>query len=93
LIRTLLVWLLLLALLGVELAVNGMHGGGTLTPMIGLAMAALVGFGFMRPRAAPRLAAVFALAGIFWLAVLLGLGGLDQATRHDIRIPFAYQRR
>jgi hypothetical protein len=40
----------------------------------------------MRLPGAPTLAAVFVVAGMFWLAVLIGLGGLDPATRHDIPV-------
>ncbi|MBV9757335.1 MAG: hypothetical protein JO047_09800, partial [Alphaproteobacteria bacterium] len=44
-------------------------------------MVLLVGFFFMRVRQAGRLARFFALAALFWLLVLLGLGSIDPMTR------------
>ena len=33
-------------------------------------------------------AAIFAMAGVFWLGILIGLGSVDPSTRHDIAAPF-----
>jgi hypothetical protein len=79
-------------MIALEFGLARLHWGGTAAPFIGLAMAAVVAMGFMRLPAAPGLARVFAMAGIFRLAVLLGLGSLDRATRDDIRIPYSDQR-
>jgi cytochrome c oxidase subunit IV len=79
-------WLLLMVLLGIEFAVAKLHGGSLAAPFFGLGMAVLVAMTFMRLPGAPTLAAVFVMAGMFWLAVLIGLGGLDPATRHDIPV-------
>jgi hypothetical protein len=44
-------------------------------------MAVLVALGFMRLLTAPDIAKSFAIAGIFWLTVLLGLVMTDPLTR------------
>ncbi|MBV9784516.1 MAG: hypothetical protein JO264_11925 [Acidisphaera sp.] len=80
----LLVWLALLALLGVELGgaflrLGHLFGGLLLLPAG--AMVALVGLFFMRLRHASGLSRGFALAAMFWLVVLLGLGSMDPMTR------------
>jgi cytochrome c oxidase subunit 4 len=46
-----------------------------------LLMVALVGFVFMRVRSGPSVVRVFALAGLVWLTILLGLGSMDPLTR------------
>ena len=92
LMRTWLLWLLLLVLAAIEFGVGHLKGGGGATPFIGLLMAVLVAVGFMRLREAPGLAAVFALAGVFWICVLMGLGSMDPATRHDIPVPYPGQK-
>jgi hypothetical protein len=50
-----------------------------LLPSVG--MAVLVALGFMRLLTAPDIAKGFAVAGIFWLTVLLGLVMTDPLTR------------
>lgn len=84
------VWLALVALLGVELGgafIRLGHGfSGLLLLPAGL-MVVLVGLYFMRVRASGGLARFFALAAIFWLVVLLGLGSIDPMTRHDYPVP------
>ncbi len=44
-------------------------------------MAAIVALGYMRLLTAPDIAKGFAIAGIFWLTVLLGLAMTDPLTR------------
>ena len=44
-------------------------------------MAVLVALGYMRLLDAPAIARGFAMAGIFWLAILLGLAMTDPLTR------------
>ena len=46
-----------------------------------LGMAALVGFMFMGVRRGPAIVRCFAIAALFWLTVLLGLGMIDPLTR------------
>jgi cytochrome c oxidase subunit IV len=84
LISTLLVWLGLLLLLVLEFAAAyspAMRGGA---PFIGIAMAIIVALTFMRLGNSRGLPTIFAAAGVFWLIIILGLGGLDSFTRHDV---------
>jgi len=46
-----------------------------------LIMVAIVAIGFMELGKGPQTARFFALAGMVWLAILLGLGCLDPMTR------------
>lgn len=57
-----------------------------LLPGIGVGMAVIVALTFMRLRAAGGLAAVFAAASVFWLCVMMGLGGMDPATRTTVPV-------
>jgi cytochrome c oxidase subunit 4 len=80
----LLTWVALLLAAALEFAVSflGLSGGVRLIlilPSIG--MAVLVAVGFMRLPAAPDIAKAFAIGGIFWLTVLLGLAMTDPMTR------------
>ena len=78
------VWLALGALFALELAgafTGWGHAFGGLLLVPAAAMVLLVGFFFMRVRQAGRLARFFALAALFWLLVLLGLGSIDPMTR------------
>lgn len=81
-----LTWLSLLILLAVEYFARAFPAGGTAAPFIGLGMVIIVSMTFMRLASAPGVASAFALAGVFWLAVLMGLGSLDPVTRHDIPV-------
>ncbi len=84
--RAVLVWLLLLALLAIEFGLSRMGTVGQAVPLVGMAMAVIVAMTFMRLGNARGLPTVFALAGMFWLAVLFGLGSLDPLTRHDVPV-------
>jgi caa(3)-type oxidase subunit IV len=44
-------------------------------------MATLVALGFMRLLSAPAIARCFAIAGVSWLAILVGLAMMDPLTR------------
>ena len=81
------IWLLLLALLAVEFVLATVPGMRAAPPIVGLAMALLVATSFMRLVHMRGAAAIFALAGTFWMCILLGLGSLEPATRHDIAVP------
>lgn len=76
----------LLALLGVETALAFTKVPRLLLPGIGLAMVAVTGLGFMRLRASGTLATVFAMAGLFWLCIMMTLGSMDSATRSDMAV-------
>ena len=80
----LLTWLALLALGAIEFGGSFIHFGRSPRPVLllpALCMVALVGFGFMRVRHGIALARGFALAGLLWLLLLLGLGTMDPLTR------------
>lgn len=77
-----LIWLILALLMGVELG-GAFAGVGGLLLFPAAIMVLLVGFYFMRVQESGRLARFFALAAMFWLLVLLGLGSLDPMTRID----------
>lgn len=47
--------------------------------------AALVALGYMRLLAAPDLAQGFAIAGVFWLTILLGLTMTDPLTARSMQ--------
>lgn len=83
---TLLVWCLLLLLLGIEFAVAHSYLLQAAVPFIGTGMAMLVALSFMRLGRSPGLVPIVAVAAIFWLLVMFGLGGLDSFTRHDIPV-------
>jgi cytochrome c oxidase subunit IV len=77
-----LVGLLLLA--GVEFAGLYLPLPRPLRPLLmlpALAMVALVALRFMRVGTGPAIVRVFAIAGLFWLLILLGLGSMDPLTR------------
>jgi cytochrome c oxidase subunit 4 len=77
-------WVALLVLAALEFGAAFMHVGRGWRPLLLLpacCMAALVGVMFMDARRGPTLVRGFAIAGLFWLAVLLGLGMVDPLTR------------
>ena len=84
-IPVLIVWLALMLGLAAEL-VAAWLGVQAITPSIGISMALLVAVTFMRLASSRGLVPIFAVAGVFWLCVLLALGGLDAATRTNITV-------
>ena len=81
-----LTWFGLLLLLAVEFLLARLPATRGIVPFVGIAMALLVALTFMRLGSSRGLVPVFALAGVFWLCVMLGLGSLDSFTRHDIPV-------
>jgi cytochrome c oxidase subunit 4 len=80
----LLCWLGLLLLLAVEFFVSRIafpHAWRPLLLLAPVAMTTIVALGFMGLAHGPGAAKIFALAGLFWLMVLLGLGSIDPLTR------------
>ena len=73
-------WLGLLALLALQLVLHWV-GLGAVVPYVGLLMAGVVAFRFMRLGRASGLSRVFALAGVFWLLILFGLSATDLLSR------------
>ncbi len=82
-IRLVLAWLALLGLLGIEALAAAMHHGWLAwgAPPV---MVALVALAFMHAGQASALGRIFAVAGLFWVAILLALGSVDFAVRHDV---------
>jgi cytochrome c oxidase subunit 4 len=91
--RLLVAWVLLLVLLGVQFGAAMLTFAPWLRVLIllpALAMAAIVGIVFMEIGRAPVIARGFAVAGLFWLLVLLGLGSMDPLTRTDYHTTVAH---
>lgn len=82
-------WLALLILCAIEFGSSFVHMDRSLRPLLlvpAMGMVALVGLMFMRVRQGIAAARGFALAGLLWLLMLLGLGTMDPLTRavyHD----------
>ncbi|MBV9523438.1 MAG: cytochrome C oxidase subunit IV family protein [Alphaproteobacteria bacterium] len=77
-------WLVLVLLLGVSLLLAYLPLGAahTFLPLaIALTQAFIIMAIFMKLRGRPSLKWIFAGAGFFWLAILLGLSTTDYATR------------
>jgi cytochrome c oxidase subunit IV len=82
--RLLLIWLLLLALGAIELGASYLPWPRGLRPLVmlpGVIMVGIVAMGFMEVRRGPALVRAFAVAGVLWLLLLLGLGSADPLTR------------
>jgi cytochrome c oxidase subunit 4 len=80
----LLIWLTLLCIAALEIGGSFLPIPAGTRPILALPaaiMAALVAFGYMRLLSAPIIARGFAVAGMFWLAILLGLAMTDPLTR------------
>lgn len=84
-IRLTVVWLVLLAIAGAEYLVSTVNMPLGVRPVIlvfAVTMVVLIAIFFMHLLRAPMIAKGFAVAGVFWLIVLLGLGMMDPLTRH-----------
>lgn len=80
----LLIWLALLIMAATEFGLAFLPIPAGARPLLLLPaaiMAAVVALGYMRLLNAPDLARGFAIAGMFWLVVLLGLAMNDPLTR------------
>jgi cytochrome c oxidase subunit IV len=80
----LLCWLALLGLAAIEFGGAWIDFNRSLRPVLllpAITMAALVVFMFMGVQRGPSIVRCFVIAGLFWLAVLLGLGMMDPLTR------------
>ena len=80
-------WLILVLLVGMQLLVSCVLNQGNFAPLIGAVMAGLVAFMFMDLRRSNNLARIFAIGGLFWLIILLGLGVMDPVTRMQFAVP------
>jgi cytochrome c oxidase subunit IV len=77
-------WLGLFVLAAIEFGCSFIHFDRSWRPLLllpALCMVALVGLMFMGVRSGPDVVRVFAIAALFWLVVLLGLGMMDPLTR------------
>lgn len=93
LIRLLRLWLLLLALGGAEFALSFSSIPRDWRPLVilpGVLMIVTVAVGFMEVKRGVVLVRAFAVAAMFWLLVLLGLGSVDAFTRTDYHVPYAH---
>lgn len=93
LMRLLRVWLLLLVLGAAECALSFLPIPRDWRPLIilpGVLMVVTVAVGFMEVRRGIVLVRAFAVAAVFWLLVLLGLGSVDAFTRTDYHVPYAH---
>lgn len=84
LVKLALAWLLLLAIAGGEFVVSGVHMHMANRPVLmffAAVMVVTVGFMFMNLSSAPMVAKGFAVAAMFWLIVLFGMGTMDALTR------------
>ena len=85
----LLCWAALLGLAALEFGGGFLHFARGWRPLLlpACCMAALVGVMFMDVHRGPALVRCFAIVGLFWLAVLLGLGMVDPLTRTVYPVP------
>jgi caa(3)-type oxidase subunit IV len=80
----LLIWAALLLAASLEFSASFLAMPTGVRPILvlpSIGMAILVALGFMRLLTAPDIAQSFAIGGIFWLIVLLGLAMMDPMTR------------
>jgi cytochrome c oxidase subunit IV len=80
----LLIWVALLLAAALEFSLSFLaipHGVRPVLILPSIGMAVLVALGYMRLLAAPDIAKGFAIGGIFWLTILLGLAMTDPLTR------------
>ena len=87
-----LAWGLLLVLLAVEFGASFLSLTRSARPVLlipAVLMAAAVGTVFMQVARGPTVVRLFAIAGLLWLSILLGLGSLDPMTRTDYPVQAA----
>jgi cytochrome c oxidase subunit IV len=80
-------WAALVLVLGMEILVTRVFHHSNLAPLFGFGMAGLVAMVFMDLRRSNNLTRIFAIAGVFWLIILLGMGVMDPATRKVVPVP------
>ena len=80
----LITWIALLAVAAIEFGCSFIPMAPGTRPVLVLGaavMAITVALGYMRLASAPHIAQGFAVAGVFWLTILLGLAMADPMTR------------
>ncbi len=83
-LRLALAWIALLLLLCAEFGLSHLRMPPDLRPVlivVALTMLALVAVCFMHVGSGPTVVRGFAVMGLFWMIVLLGLGSMDPLTR------------
>jgi cytochrome c oxidase subunit IV len=83
-LRLLLAWIALILLWGLEFGISFIQMPPSIRPVILLvafAMLAVVAVFFMHLGSGPTVVRGFAVAGVFWMIVLIGLGSMDPMTR------------
>lgn len=91
--RLLLTWGLLILLGGIEFAASYLPLSRSWRPLImipGVLMVLAVAIAFMEVKKGPAIVRAFAVAGLFWLFVLLALGSLDPLTRTNYYVQDAH---
>ncbi len=84
--RVALPWLCLMVLLGVEIGAAVLQMG-SVAAYVAPVMIATVAGAFMQIGSETPLSRIFCIAGLFWLAILVGLGSVDFLARRDIPTP------
>src|ERR1700684_539526 len=82
-------WLALLVLGGVEFGLSFLPLGRLARPLVmlpAIPMIVVVAVGFMNVTKGPAIVRAFAVAALFWLLILLGLGSIDALTRIDYAV-------
>jgi len=82
--RLLLAWVLLMVLLAIEFGASFLPLDRSARPLVlipAVLMVGVVGTIFMEVERGPAIVRLFAIAGLLWLTILLGLGSLDPMTR------------
>ena len=79
-------WNALVVLLAAQVAAALLHWGHV-TPLLAVVMIAIVLVAAMRLPRGSYLSRLFALAGLVWLIILIGLGSMDSFTRTDVPVP------
>ena len=91
----LLSWVALLVLGGIVFGLSFVPMSRSLRPLLmipSVTMSAVVAIAFMEVGRGPVIVRGFAVAAMFWLLLLLGLGSLDPITRVDYYVPQAHVR-
>jgi cytochrome c oxidase subunit IV len=87
--RLLLAWALLMVLLAIEFGASFLPLGRSARPLLLVPAVLVVGAVvtlFMQIGRGPMIVRLFAVAGLLWLSILLGLGSLDPLTRTDYHV-------
>ena len=84
LLRVALAWVALIVLWGAEFGISFMYMPPSIRPIIliiAAVMIAIIAVFFMHVGRGPTIVRGFAVAAIFWMIILIGLGSMDPLTR------------